>query len=116
MAKDIEVYTLEELGELLQVTRRTLYNWIKSGKLRAFKVGKEWRVTKETLEDFVQTGTEPQTEAIVYTKELLQQIERLYFLEELTAEQIADRLEINKVFIQDAIALLIEQGAKGDLS
>ena len=57
MAKDIEVYTLKEIIDLLQVTRRTLYNWIKDGKLRAFRVGKEWRVTKEALEDFIQTGT-----------------------------------------------------------
>lgn len=57
MAKDIEVYTLKEIEDLLHVTRRTTYNWIKGGKLRAFKIGKEWRVTKEALEDFIQTGT-----------------------------------------------------------
>lgn len=58
MAKDIEVYTLKEIEELFSVTRRTLYNWIESGKLRAFKIGKEWRVTKEALEEFTQTGTQ----------------------------------------------------------
>lgn len=58
MAKDIEVYTLQEVEELLHVTRRTTYNWIKAGKLKAFKVGKGWRVTKEALEDFMRTGTE----------------------------------------------------------
>lgn len=57
MAKDIEVYTLEELIEILQVTRRTLYNWIKDGKLKAFKVGRGWRVTKDALEEFTKTGT-----------------------------------------------------------
>lgn len=57
MAKDIEVYTLKELEALLQVTRRTLYNWIKSGKLKAVRIGKEWRVTKDTLEEFLETGT-----------------------------------------------------------
>lgn len=57
MAKDIEVYTLKEVEDLLQVTQRTLYNWIKDGKLRAFKAGRQWRVTKEALEEFTQTGT-----------------------------------------------------------
>ena len=57
MAKDIEVYTLKEIEALLHVTRRTLYNWIKGGKLKAFRIGKEWRVTKEALEEFTQTGT-----------------------------------------------------------
>ena len=58
MAKDLEVYTLEEITELLQVTRRTIYNWIKDGKLKAFKVGRGWRVTKEALEEFTKTGTD----------------------------------------------------------
>lgn len=57
MAKDIEVYTLKEIEDLLHVTRRTLYNWIKSGQLKAFRIGKEWRVTREALEEFTQTGT-----------------------------------------------------------
>ena len=57
MAKDIEVYTLKEIEDLLHVTRRTLYNWIKSGKLKAFRIGKEWRVTRDALEDFTRTGT-----------------------------------------------------------
>ena len=58
MAKDIEVYTLKEIEDLLQVTRRTLYNWIKGGKLKAFRIGKEWRVTKEALQEFLDKGTE----------------------------------------------------------
>ena len=58
MAKDIEVYTLQEVQEILQVTRRTLYNWIKDGKLKAIKAGRSWRVTRQALEEFTRTGTE----------------------------------------------------------
>ena len=58
MAKDIEVYTLKEIEDLLHVTRRTLYNWINKGQLKAFRIGKEWRVTKDALEDFIEKGTE----------------------------------------------------------
>lgn len=58
MTKDLEVYTLKEIEDLLHVTRRTLYNWIKGGKLKAFRIGKEWRVTKQALEEFMQTGTD----------------------------------------------------------
>lgn len=58
MVKDLEVYTLKEIEDLLHVTRRTLYNWIKGGKLRAFRIGKEWRVTRDALEEFLETGTE----------------------------------------------------------
>ena len=58
MAKDIEVYTLKEIEDLLHVTRRTLYNWIKGGKLKAFRIGKEWRVTEEALVAFTERGTD----------------------------------------------------------
>lgn len=53
MSKDLELYTIEELTELLQVTQRTIYNWIKSGKLKAFKIGRGWRVKREDLDAFL---------------------------------------------------------------
>ncbi len=53
MSKDIEIYTLEEIAQLLQVTRRTIYTWVKDGKLKAFKVGRGWRVTREELDAFL---------------------------------------------------------------
>ena len=55
--EEIEIYTLQEIEDLMHVARRTLYNWIKAGKLKAFRVGKEWRVTREALNDFMNTGT-----------------------------------------------------------
>ncbi len=44
----IKVYTLNEVAEILKVTRRTLYNYIKEGKLQAVKIGKSWRVEEST--------------------------------------------------------------------
>lgn len=51
-----KVYTLEELVDLLHVTRRTLYNYIKDGKLKAVKIGKYWRVREDQLRDFLSGG------------------------------------------------------------
>lgn len=48
-----KVYTLEDLAEMLQVTRRTLYNYLKSGKLEANKVANKWIVSEEQLQDFL---------------------------------------------------------------
>lgn len=50
---DMKVYTIDEVVEILQVTRRTLYNYIKLGKLKAVKIGKYWRVTEQALRDFL---------------------------------------------------------------
>lgn len=62
MADLMKVYTIEELVEILHVTRRTLYNYIKGGSLKAVKMGKYWRVTAEELERFLSTGTKQDTE------------------------------------------------------
>lgn len=51
---DLKTYTLVEVAEILKVTRRTVYNYIKAGKLPAVKVGYQWRVTEQALKDFLQ--------------------------------------------------------------
>jgi excisionase family DNA binding protein len=56
--EQLRVYTLAEIENLLRVTRRTVYRWIKAGKLKAFKAGREYRVTEEALRDFLDKGTE----------------------------------------------------------
>ena len=38
--KELKVYTIDEVVELLHVTRRTVYSYIKDGKLKAVKIGK----------------------------------------------------------------------------
>ena len=54
MIEDIKLYTLDEVMEFLPTTRRTLYRYIKDGKLKAVKVGGRWKVTDEALKDFLQ--------------------------------------------------------------
>jgi len=51
---EIKIYTLKEVEEILKVTQRTLYNYIKTGKLKAVKTGKSWRVTHESLQRFLE--------------------------------------------------------------
>jgi len=54
---DIRVYALDEVADILKITRRTLYTYVKTGKLRAVKIGKYWRVAEQELQDFIATGT-----------------------------------------------------------
>lgn len=56
--EDIKVYTLKEVQDILKVTQRTLYNYIKADQIKAIKLGREWRVTEEALQDFLTTGTD----------------------------------------------------------
>lgn len=54
---DLRVYTLDEVCDILHITKRTLYNYISAGKINAFKMGKYWRITDEALRDFVSKDT-----------------------------------------------------------
>lgn len=52
-----KVYTTEEIAETLQVTLRTVYNYIKDGRMKAVKIGKYWRITEQQLNDFLTAMT-----------------------------------------------------------
>lgn len=51
--QEIVMYTLKEVEGMLKVTRRTLYNYLKAGEIEATKVGREWRVSREALQQFL---------------------------------------------------------------
>ena len=57
LKNELKIYSLKEVEEILQVTQRTLYNYIKEGKLKATKIGKYWRVSHEDLKQFIEKGT-----------------------------------------------------------
>ncbi len=46
-------YTAEQLAEALQLNVMTIYRYIKAGKLKAYKFGKEFRIDKKEFERFV---------------------------------------------------------------
>jgi len=61
MARELITYTLDEVADILKLTKRTLYTYIKKGQLRAVKFGKYWRVSPEELESFLTRGVPRQT-------------------------------------------------------
>lgn len=50
---DKEYYKLTEVADIIGVTRRTLYNYIKDRKIHASKIGGQWRVHWVDLKHFV---------------------------------------------------------------
>jgi len=42
-------YTPEEVATNLKVHLKTVYNWIKGGRLQAVKVGHFWRISETEL-------------------------------------------------------------------
>lgn len=51
--KQKDFYTAHELAEKLQVNVMTIYRYIKAGKLKAYKIGKEYRIDKKEFNNFL---------------------------------------------------------------
>ncbi|MBT3230417.1 helix-turn-helix domain-containing protein [Candidatus Uhrbacteria bacterium] len=52
--KEKEFYKAEDLAELLQVNIMTIYRYIKSRRLNAYKIGKEYRIMKKDFSKFLE--------------------------------------------------------------
>lgn len=50
----MELLNIDEVCTLLKCTRRTVYTYLKTGRLKAFKLGGQWRVTKADLQAFIE--------------------------------------------------------------
>lgn len=46
--------TIEDLAGYLKVTRRTIYEWLKSNKVPAIKVVGQWRFRKDRIDDWLE--------------------------------------------------------------
>lgn len=50
---DKQFYTAEDLAKKLGVNIMTIYRYIKAGKLKAYKFGKEFRIEKKDFQSFL---------------------------------------------------------------
>lgn len=48
-----EFFRAQELAEKLSVNVMTIYRYIKAGKLKAYKIGKEFRIEKEAFDNLL---------------------------------------------------------------
>ncbi len=51
--KQAEYYTAKELAEKLSLNVMTIYRYINAGKLKAYKIGKEFRIERVEFERFM---------------------------------------------------------------
>jgi len=51
--KEQEFYTAQELADKLSVNIMTIYRYIKAGKLKAFKISKEFRIEQKEFKKFL---------------------------------------------------------------
>lgn len=53
-----EVYTVAEAAKYLMVSRGTAYNYVKTGKLRTFKVNTTIYVPQNALDEFIEQSNQ----------------------------------------------------------
>ena len=52
----IEVYSVKEAAAILKTSRQQVRKIILSEELPAVKVGREWRITSDALQEFLEQG------------------------------------------------------------
>ncbi len=53
-----ELMTIEELASYLRVKKRTIYDWVKNGKIPAIKTVGQWRFKKEKIDAWLESQQE----------------------------------------------------------
>lgn len=48
-----EFYTAQDLADKLEVNIMTIYRYIKAGRLKAHKIGKEFRIDRKEFQKFM---------------------------------------------------------------
>lgn len=51
----MKFYTIEELSKLLSLHPATIRILFRDGKIKGYKVGREWRATEETLKEYLES-------------------------------------------------------------
>ncbi|MDO9535241.1 MAG: helix-turn-helix domain-containing protein [Bacillota bacterium] len=56
-----DLINVDDVADLLSISNQTVYNMIKDGRLKATKVGREWRFSRQHIEDLIKPGEEAAT-------------------------------------------------------
>lgn len=59
-------YTIEQVANILEMHHKTIRKFIKDGKLKANKVGKQWRVSQEDLNSFMDVKSENENKGVEF--------------------------------------------------
>ncbi|WP_319642653.1 helix-turn-helix domain-containing protein [Methanovulcanius yangii] len=51
-----EIYTVDEIAEILSITPMTVRRYINEGKIKAIKIARSWRIRRDELERIMEEG------------------------------------------------------------
>jgi excisionase family DNA binding protein len=79
---------IEEVAERLLVDPQTVRRWIKSGRLKAYKPGREYRILSQDLDAFLESRSYPKAQAPPSEPEGTEERRKALRVLENTAEQL----------------------------
>lgn len=50
-----DIITIDELCEMLRIGRNKAYELLRSGKIKSFRCGRKWMISKQAVEEFVRS-------------------------------------------------------------
>jgi excisionase family DNA binding protein len=53
-----KLMTVEEFAEYFRTTTTTVYRWLKEGKIKGFKIGKEWRLDEDAISALMEESSQ----------------------------------------------------------
>lgn len=60
-----ELMTVEELGQYLRFTKKTIYRLLKQGIIPAIKIGNKWRFDKDAVDEWLRQGMKREKASIL---------------------------------------------------
>jgi type IV pilus assembly protein PilB len=96
---------MDEAVKILKTSRSTFYRWLRSGKIKGMKVGRQWRFYEEDIQRFL-VGEEPRIDLPASIKPLIKMLaDRIKSLDAKPMRNAKDG------DVQRAVGLMIQLGA-----
>ena len=54
----VELLTVEQLCQLLQIGKNSAYKLLQTGKIKSFKLGRSWKIPHNSVTDYVKQQSE----------------------------------------------------------
>ena len=102
--KKSDIISMEEAILLLKTTRPTFYRWLRSGKIKGMKVGRQWRFYRDAIERFLK-GEEPRIALPADITPLLDDLK-----EYARKNGLKHTLDPDTTEVEQAVSLMINNG------
>lgn len=90
MIAEARLYSLEQVAERLGLQVRTVRSYVRSGRLKAIRIGKQYRVTRASLEDL--TGPAPLRAAVPRQRHVVSSVIQVDAVSQETAGRVTNHL------------------------